>query len=223
MLGRDGYIFVNGASDAGVNGLFEGQCQASQSEATYQALLQSLPKLKETSQNLGVTVHAIAVPMTATLYADHLPRSVSPQLRSACLEVLTGETRLSKLDLRTDLSFIYPFTEMKALRDTEGFFPKANYHPMGMSLKVIRDVYLKRAGIDAKIDETLVLKRVPSEILNTYGVTVTYPEYEIRNDRITEDAAAATRVGATLADLFLRPPVTKVYANNGGASRTACC
>ncbi len=220
-LGKDGYIFVNGVSDGGVNGLFEAQCQASQSEGTYRALLQSLPKLKEIGQILGVSVHAIAVPMTSTLYADHLPRSVPPNLRSACLEVLTGETRLSKLDQRADLNFIYPFEEMKASRDTEGFFPKANYHPMGMSLKTIRDVYLRRAGIDAKINETLELKSLPSEILNTYGVTVTYPEYEIRNDRITEDGAAATRVAATIAELFYRPPVTKVYANSGGSSRTA--
>jgi hypothetical protein len=221
-LGKDGYVFVNGSSDELIDDLFEGECRASQTEATYQALARSLPKLGEIGPQLGVSVHAIAVPMTSILYADHLPRSVPAKLREACLSELTGESRLSTLDRQPELNFIYPFAEMKALRDTEGFFPKANYHPMGMSLKVLRDVYLRRAGIEATIDESLELRSVASEILSTYGMSVAYPEYVIRNDRIATDAAAGQRIKGALIDLFAADKLeVKVYVNTGHATRTA--
>ena len=63
-----------------------------------------------------------------------------------------------------------------------------------------------------------------SEILSTYGMSVTYPEYAIRNDRIETDAAAGARIKAALTDLFMADRIeveVKVYANSGHATRTA--
>jgi hypothetical protein len=93
---------------------------------------------------------------------------------------------------------------MKELRLDEGFFPKGNWHPTGLSLKVIRDAYLRQLGVDPAVDETLIKTKRPSELLLSYGIEWALPVYAVTETPAVLDAAKTARLTQAIADFF--PP-----------------
>lgn len=213
-LGKSNHVYYNGVSDAGVNGLFVGVCEHGHSHDTFSKLEQAVPAIMDFGRRKQLAIHVVIVPMTPTLYADYLPTSVPRAIRDACMRRLNGDSPLVKLSQQAGV--VYPFKEMKAVRDDDGFFPIMNYHPVGLSLKVIRQAYLDKVGLKPNIAETLQPSFATSEILGQYGINKRYPIYVSHNTDISENTQASDRVAERLKDLFVGPPLTSVYTNRRG-------
>jgi hypothetical protein len=218
-LGRDGFIFLNGPSEQYINRIFEDQCIHSHSDAAVANVAMNLPALVRLGRKFGVPLHSIAVPMMSTLYADHIPHSVPDKIRNACLAVFNDNSALEKVAAQRNLNFLYPFAEMKALRNEKGFFPQANFHPDGLSVKTVRDAYLKTAGLSPVTGETIELGAAPSELLETYGLEINYPTWIIKNANVGRDNQASAAISEKLSPLFKIPPVVTVFTNRGPASK----
>ena len=159
-IGKKGFIFLNGASDDALNGILELTCIRAHTEEAASALKRALMPLAKYAEPRGIAVDVVLVPTPATLYGDFLPSSVPKKYRTACRERTAGYTPLLKLEQRSPVNFLFPFLEMKELRLDEGFFPKGNWHPTGLSLKIIRDAYLRGLGVNVEVkDKQLVVVR----------------------------------------------------------------
>jgi hypothetical protein len=217
-LGLEGHVFVNGQSDATVNGAIRGQCLAGQQPGTIEFLERRLNNIDGFARHLGMTLRTVLFPTTPTLYADFLPPSIPKSLRDACKSVLENGSPFSGL---ARLRITYPFAEMKALRGDPAFYPIANFHPAGYSLKIARDAYLRDEGIALSIDESLRPVVKTSEILSSYGINKGYLHYEIINRTVLEDAGTAT-LATELRGFFSNPPELGIWVNSSpDVSRTA--
>ncbi len=156
-------------------------------------------------------MHFIIIPMKPVIYADLLPNSVPLRLRKACMACSDVNSPLAKL--ARELHIFYPISEMMEQRDQEGFFPKANYHPTGLSLKIIRDAYLNSVGASAIKQETMKLVLSESEILKAYRIGARYPVYMLNNPDVSQDEVANAVIANKIADLFVGPPTTRVFTN----------
>jgi hypothetical protein len=111
---------------------------------------------------------------------------------------------------------------MRKQRDDPAYYPRANFHPMGLSLVTLRDVFLRKAGLETKIEEAVRLSASRSEILGMYDIQATYPVYYVHNGKVASDDAASARLNRRLSDLSVAPPLTAFYTNDSeGASRVA--
>lgn len=221
-IGRNNHVFYNGVSDAYVNGLFEVVCVQSHTAEMAAKLEQSASSIVAFGKRRQWAVDIVIVPMTPTLYADYLPRSVPRALRNACMGPLNGNSPLFRLADTPGLNLVYPFAAMKSRRDDDGFFPIVNYHPIGLSLKVIRDAYLAKAGRMPVVGEALEARSAASEILSQYDINKHYPVYALTNASISDDLQARDRLTDQLRDMFEGPPTTRVIANaRGDAAGTA--
>jgi hypothetical protein len=212
-LGTDGYVFLHGVSASGYE-LFETSCVVAHSDEFVEQMRNSAILWEAFGHRRGISVHLVIVPMTPTLYADHLPKSSPIRYRQACLRPLQGSSPLEKLASDNDLSITYPLEPMKAKRDIPGFFPKGNYHPNGLSLKVIRDAYLSKLGRDTEIDETMTLRERPSELLSRYRIATPYPVYEIADSHVSRDIKAETELSEQLENLYVEPVRVAVLSND---------
>jgi hypothetical protein len=171
-----------------------------------------MPKMRKVQ--LRTPIHVIIVPTTLALYADELPNSVPQKLREACLARLEGETRLSELAKREDLNLVYPLLEMKAGRHDEAFYPVGNFHADGLSLKVLRDAFIKKAGLNAKIDESIERTALPSEILKSFGIMKPFPIYKITNRQKLEiDEPAITALSSKVSKYFPNGLNSQIFMN----------
>ena len=204
-LGKDGFIFVNGVSDADVNGLLHSCCIAGHSDAATSGVRDALPGLAAFVKRRKMAVDVVIVPTLATLYGDFLPGSVPEALSLACLQRTKGDSPLYEVQKNSPIPFVYPFAEMSAMRDDEAFFPKGNWHASGLSLKVVRDTYLARLNVAGHVDETLERGTSASEIMETYGIDNRLPVYFIRNRNVVRDHARAGAIEAVIGSLFARP------------------
>jgi len=152
-------------------------------------------------------VDVVLVPTPATLYGDFLPSSVPKKYRTACRERTAGYTPLLKLEQRSPVNFLFPFLEMKELRLDEGFFPKGNWHPTGLSLKIIRDAYMRRLGVNAEVKDVLTKTTGPSELLLSHGIEWPLPVYVVSKTPVVLDQQKTTSLTQALADLFPRSGV----------------
>lgn len=218
-LGRSDHVYWNGINNAGVNALLSNNCILSHSPETVAAFENALGELKNYGADHNVMTYVVVVPMSSTLYADYLPAKVPSALRTECERVLAGNTPLRKLVHRHDLNLVFPFDEMKARRDDPGFFPAANYHPGPASLTVARTAFLKRFGIDTRIEETTTATMTPSEILGSYGIKRLFPDYVISNRAIRSDDAANAALHHELAEFFVGSPSTNVFVNDARDAR----
>lgn len=218
-IGLKNHVFVNGVSNNAVDGVFRGTCVGGHSRETAEVIERFAQALKAFAGRRNWTSYIVIAPMTPTVYSDTLPKSVPRALREACTEVANGTSHLIQLTQRADLNIVYPYREMRAGRDIVGFFPIAHFHPVGLSVKVIRDAFLSRAGLRPTIQETIKLSRAPSEILSPYGVNETYPIHDVYDANITNDAQANTALVKSLSNMFIGtegPRYTKILVNPRG-------
>lgn len=163
-LGDEGHIFLNGSSSRDVNELFETACVRAHSKDTAARLEGLMVAWAKTGRDRNLAVDVVVVPTGASIYGDKLPHGVPVTLRRECLERTKGNSPLLAIRTPAGLNFVYPLPEMLAARNDEAFFPKGNWHPTGLSLKVARDAYLGRLHPAGAVDETLQLGHAPAEL-----------------------------------------------------------
>lgn len=213
-LGSNGFIFVNGGSEDTVNGILANVCINSHNEAMAAQLRDLLPAIIRFAHSRGMAVDLVVIPTSMTLYADHLPASVPQTYRDACRERLQGNSPLLTLTTPPGLNFVYPLLAMKSASSDEAFFPKGNWHPSGMSLKVVRDSYLEALHVGKTVDDKLERGLGPSEIMGTYGIDVELPVYFLRNPHVQFDAARNATFNAAIRERFTaNQATTRAYAN----------
>ena len=213
-MGKNGFIFLNGNSDSDINCIFSINCGKAHSEPYIKAFKDGLPALAHYSQSRKITVDIVVFPTMASIYGDYLPESVPEDCRSACMERTNGRSPLVDLQKHAPVTLVYPLLEMKAARDDEAFFPKANWHADGLSLRVARDAYLARLGVTTPVQDTIELGEGPSELLSFYGIMKNFPVYTIHNPHLREDGDRAAALKQRIADLFIGPiGKTRVFDN----------
>ena len=219
-MGRNGYLFLNGSSESDVYGIFDNACLSAHEPAISVALKAALQSVSSYSRNRGITVDVVVVPTMATIYANNLPNSVPIKFRAACSERSKGNSPLVVLAEQSGGKFAYPLLEMNAARDDEAFFPKANYHPRGLSLKVARDTYLLKQRLSPPSGEMLELGSVPSEILSSYRIVRNLPVYHLRNEALVVSPSNAEVLAKLAGDLFTVPRIeTHAYESPNAPNR----
>jgi hypothetical protein len=218
-LGKNGYAFMNGGSELDVNGMLEQACVKTHGDEYIGQLVHNLSIFRKYGAKYGVPIYVVIVPILPSLYGDYLPRSVPRRYREACMARSLGYSPLPILAARDDTNLIYPMAEMRKLRDDPAFFPKSNFHADGLSVKTIREAFLKKTGYPTTIRETMELGSLTSEVLRPYGILEPIPVYVIYSPGISNDDAASARFVKELHGLWTYPPLVHVYANpNEGVS-----
>jgi hypothetical protein len=187
-IGSHGYIFLNGVSDESVFGLFTSSCIDPHTKAAADKLKEALEIFSKWTQLTGIRFDVVIVPTLPSIYADNLTSSVTEDIKNSCLELARGHTPLVMLAKKSDGHFNYPLLEMNAARDDEAFYPKANYHPDGLSLKIVRDAYLSAQHLAIPENEQTNLDTSPSEILLLYKIIKNFPIYRIQNIDVIPDS-----------------------------------
>lgn len=215
-LGEDGHIFLNGASNEALYGLFVTGCLSAHSDSAARSLEAALQYWSNLAKSTGWTPDFVVIPTAASLYADKLPNSTPSSLRAACLERMAGRSAL--LSVRppehSPAIFVYPLREMLGAKHDPGFYPKGNWHPVGKSLQVVRDAYLAKLGLRQSVRETLHPEVGPAEILLTYGIDWPRPLYVAENPSVYIDAERDALVRRAITPLFRGARfVTHAYRN----------
>jgi hypothetical protein len=216
-LGADGHVFLNAGSNHSVGEILTVACISAHEQKIADMLEQTFAKRAKSGEHGGSArpVDVIAFPSPPSLYADKLPDSVSPQHRQACLERQSGRSPLLSIHGTAPVMFMYPLPEMLAARDAEGFYPKGNFHPMGLSIKLVRDRYLARRQVSGVVSETLVLGQAPSEVLLMSGVHRDEPAYFIVNPNVRERPRKNAELARWINALFVRNELpARVYTNS---------
>jgi hypothetical protein len=214
LLGSDGFIFINSDSDATVNSFLESICVNAHADAVAAQLRDGMPSIAAFARSRNLAVDLVVVPTAITLYANHLPASVPQRYRDACRERHLGHSPLAHLVAPAGVNFVFPFQPMKAASSDEAFYPKGNWHPVGMSLKVVRDTYLAAIGVGKAVDERLELGEAPSEILYPLGIRMNLPVYFVRNSHVHFDTERDAAVNAAIRERFQGgQAVTRAYRN----------
>jgi hypothetical protein len=214
-LGKEGHIFLNGANNREINELFETACVHAHSKQMAAELEGLMAAWAQTGRDRNLAVDVVVVPTAASLYADKLPHGTPAKYRRECLKRTNGNSPLLAVRTPADINFVYPLREMLAARDDEAFFPKGNWHPTGLSLKVARDTYLARLQTSGAVDEVLELGRGPAEILTPYGIRKNEPTYVIRNHNVAADSGRNAALRRTIVNLARNERfVTHVFTNS---------
>ncbi|MBF0482188.1 MAG: hypothetical protein HQK81_06370 [Desulfovibrionaceae bacterium] len=206
-IGKNGFIFLNGGTESTVFSIFEEVCINSHRESVAADLRDALATLQAYSKRSGIIFDVVMVPTLPTVYGDYLPESVPEKIRGACRERAAGRSPLIELSRNSAGRFCYPLLEMNAARGDEAFFPKANFHAYGMSMKVVRDAYLSARGLAIPTHERLEPGRFPAEILTMYRIVKNIPAYRFGNDAIHEYKGAAMVFAKRIKDLFRAPKI----------------
>jgi hypothetical protein len=204
-LAANGFVFLNGTDDGHINNILQNVCVRAHSEELTSAFAAALPRVAAYAKAIGLPIDVEVYPTPETLYGDHLPLSVPLTYRQACAARAAGNSPLTHIASPEGLNYLFPFAQMHAARDDEAFFPKANWHPDGLSLKIGRDAYLKTLGLTGQIHESLIRTESPSELLTTYGIVQNTPIYRIDAPTVSDDAEGNEKMRAAIIDLFLNP------------------
>lgn len=187
-LGLNQFVFLNGGSNAGVNELFESACIQGHAPALLAQLEREIQALGR-AHSRPTSIDAVIIPTLATVYPENLPLNVPARYRNACQQVADGNTPLQHLASLHPARLVYPLSAMRARRADPGFYPRANWHALGLSLITVRDEYLKRLGyLQRPTDEKLALAQTHSEILSTYRLAMTQPQYLVSNSNVSRAA-----------------------------------
>jgi hypothetical protein len=215
-LGRNGYIFLNGVDDQLVYSLFENICIHDRIPERIDSFKKSLELMATFARVRGLSIDVVVMPTLTTLYGDYLPSSVPEKYRVACAAHAAGRTPLLHIEVPAPLHYVYPFLQMRAARGDEAFFPKGNFHPTGLSLKVARDAYLVSLGANPPVDSTLELGTAPSEVLFFHGRVYKYlPVYKLHDRYVRFDDDTNAAIGRVLSPLFDAPLVDRhAYTNS---------
>jgi hypothetical protein len=214
-LGTEGFVFLNGGTNQTTDSIFATTCVDAHQQRAADFLERTFAsKAASILAARARPIDVIAVPTPSTLYGDKLPSDVAPIYRQACLDRVARRSPLLSVRATAPVSFFYPLTEMLAARDGEGFYPKGNYHPLGWSLKLIRDGYLARRQVSAPVDEEMALGHYPSEVLSMSGVFRDMPVHFIQNPNVTERHRKNAVLARWINSLFVRADTpARVYTN----------
>jgi len=214
-LGKDEHVFLNGGSSAAVNAIFASACVRAHNPRVARSLEANLQAWAKVGRRRRLRVDVILVPTAASLYADKLPDAVPLLYRQACLERMNGKSPLLEVRAPAQVHFLYPLHEMLEARADVAFFPRGNWHPTGLSLKVVRDAYLARLGVTPPGDERLELGQAPAENLVDFGIEVEEPTYFLRNENVSVESLRDAELRTRIADLFIGNRFTShVFSNS---------
>jgi hypothetical protein len=213
-LGKEGHIFLNGGDNQHLYHLFQTTCADPHSADAARKLQAELAAWPAIGLERGVAIDVVVVPVAASIYGDMLPPTVPDEYRKACLQRTSGESRLLSIEV-PGTTFVYPLREMLAARGDDAFYPRGNWHPTGLSLKVVRDAYLSRIHATGSVDETLERGSEPAELLMQYDIRLGEPTYAIHNPHITADSARAAEIRKAVLEFFpaKQDVVTHVFTN----------
>jgi hypothetical protein len=201
-LGKAGHVFVNGTGNKSLNTIFESTCVRAHQPPGLKSLKKSLAGWAKVGRRRRLHVDTIMVPTAGTLYADALPDSIPARYREACLARNAGNSPMLKLRPPEGVGFVYPLLEMLAAREDEAFFPRGNWHPTGLSVKVARDTYLARQGFAIPAGETLERGEAPAELLFDYGIVEAEPTYVLHNPQVSLLPERDAVLRRSIGDLF---------------------
>jgi hypothetical protein len=215
-LGRDGFIFLNGADEQLVYNIFENACIYDHFRDHIDNFKNSLNLMETFARARGISIDVVVMPTLSTLYGDYLPSSVPDKYRTACAEHAAGRSALLHIEAPAPVHYVYPFREMRAAREDEAFFPKGNFHSTGLSLKVARDAYVASLGANPPVDATLERGSAPSEVLLFHGRVYKYlPVYKLHDPYVRFDEDTDAAIGRVLSPLFDKPLIDKhAYTNS---------
>lgn len=205
-LGDEGYVFLTGVDEGARYGIIEGACINAHTAEAGAALRRALAQLAQYSERSGIAVDVIVLPTLLTMYPERLPRSIPQRYRDACAAPARGESPLLDITPPAGLHYSFPLPELRAARgDDPAFFPQADWHANGLSMKVARDSYLRQLGLAPPATEHLKRIDRPSEILLMHGIRSTRPAWQIDSDTVGPDAAGHDAFRAAIADLSPNP------------------
>lgn len=201
-LGKDRHVFVNAGDNTELFALLGATCLDAHRSGNARALQKALSRAAAIGRRRQLRVDVVVVPTAGSLYGDKLPDSVPSRYRKACQERTAGKSALLDVKAPPGVVYVYPLREMLAQRTDEAFFPRGNWHPTGLSLKVARDTYLAAAGAPPPRTESLQRGEAPGELLLDYGIEQPEPVYFMINPELEEQQAVATELRAALAPMF---------------------
>ena len=208
-----GFVFLNGNAADSVNDLVEGACAEAEDPANLVRFQAALDALASFGRRRGLPIDVVLVPTVPTLYGDRLPRAIPSRLRQACVAGGPGRSALAALRVPDGLHFVYPLRRLGALRDDPAMFPLGNFHPDGLSVKLVRDDYLRAIGDERLPDEAVTRATGPSELLGYHGIQADFPVYRVASSGARTDETAGAAIRAASAHLFDDPVSAYVYRN----------
>jgi hypothetical protein len=214
-LTADGFVFLNGTDDGHLNNIFETVCVRAQSPDVVSAFQAAIPRLAAFATANHIAIDLVVVPTLETLYGDYLPASVPLKYRTACKRRALGDNPALSVTAPAPIHLTFPFSQMHTARDDPGFYPRGNWHPDGLSMKVVRDTYLSQLGTVGKIDEVVSRTTGPSELLRAYGISKYLPLYTIVDTHVADDVTANASLQDAGRSLFQGPGYdTHAYRND---------
>ncbi|WP_313915058.1 hypothetical protein [Tahibacter sp.] len=204
-LGDDGFIFLTGVDENTRYSIIEGACINAHTAEAGAALRRALAQLAQYSERSGIAVDVVVLPTLLTMYPERLPNSIPQIYRDACAARGRGESPLLDVAAPAGLHYSFPMAELRAARDDPAFFPQANWHAYGLSVKVARDSYLRQLGLAPPSTEHLKRVDKPSEILLMHGFTLLRPAWQVDSDTVAPDASGNDAFRAAIADLAPNP------------------
>jgi hypothetical protein len=201
-LGEDRHVFANATHSGELFKLLGATCLDAHRSGAARSLEKALSRAGRLAQRRKLRIDVVVLPTAGSLYGDKLPDSVPARYRNACLQRTAGKSALLDVKAPSGVGYVYPLREMLALRADEAFFPRGNWHPTGLSLKVARDTYLGAAGAGPPKSESLERGEAPGELLLEYGIEQREPVYFMRNAQVSEQPLEATEIKAALAPMF---------------------
>jgi hypothetical protein len=209
-MGANGLLFLNGADAAHENNLVDSSCVEAADPAALRRLEAALERIAAFGKSRGTPIDVLMVPTIPVLYGDRLPRSLPSALREACLASFLRQGTVSAIRVPDGMHFIYPFAELKTLRDDSAMYPNGNYHASGLSVRTASDAVLRSIGA---VPSTTALVQVegPSEVLGSRDLRVSFPRYVVNSLWV----AADDEITAALND------VTALYRDDPGQTIVA--
>lgn len=205
-LGDEGYVFLTGIDESARYGIIEGACINAHTAEAGGALRRALAQLAQYSERSGIAVDVIVLPTLLTMYPERMPLSIPQVYRDACAARARGESPLLDITPPAGLHYSFPLPELRAARgDDPAFFPQADWHANGLSMKTARDSYLRQLGLAPPATEHLKRVSRPSEILLMHGISSLRPAWQIDSDTVRPDPAGNDAFRAAIADLAPHP------------------
>lgn len=201
-LGEDRHVFANADHSNRLFNLLSATCLDAHRSGSARNLEKALRRAAKVGRRREIEIDVVLVPTAASLYADKLPDSVPARYRKACSQRTAGTSALLSVKAVSGVGYIYPLREMLALRGDEAFFPRGNWHPTGLSLKVVRDAYVALFGAQPPQAESLERGEAPGELLLEYGIEQPEPVYFMRNAAVSEQQFEATELRELLGPKF---------------------
>ncbi len=222
-VARHGLVFLNGSDPSAPNNLVESACVDPLDPAFQARLRAAIVRIGSFGRRRGLPIDVVVVPTVPTLYPDRLPRAIPSGLRHACLRAAGGASPFFHLLPQAGTTSVYTYAAMKARGDDPALYPNGNFHPDGLSLKLVRDAYLDEIGAARPSGETVTLTTGPSELLGSHGIVADFPIHDVSAaaGAATIDAPAAGAIEAATARFYDDPQTVFAFRNERSPNPSA--